>query len=334
MKIGLSISPEFAIDESPLDGMRERLALVRSARDAGIHSITMGEHYLSTPHPCYQNIPFLGRVAAEAEGMDIYAFVVLSLHHPIEIAEQAATLDIISGGRFRLAVGLGWRQTEFQTFQVPKEHRVSHFLEQIALIRKCWTERDFTFDGRFYQIAEPVSSLPPLQMGGPPILLGPSSERMARRVAQVGDGWMGSGHTTWAGMVPLVAAYDDELRRLGKSRPAEFSIIRHCYVARDRETALREVAPYIELYYQQFGGWGLFRDIIRTGGPDVPDLSAMLEGRVIFGSPDDVASELRRYRDEFGVNHVHCRVGWQGMDSRLVHRAVELLGQEVLPQVA
>ena len=83
MKIGLSISPEFAIDESPLDGMRERLALVRSARDAGIHSITMGEHYLSTPHPCYQNIPFLGRVAAEAEGLDIYAFVVLSLHHPI-----------------------------------------------------------------------------------------------------------------------------------------------------------------------------------------------------------------------------------------------------------
>lgn len=334
MKIGLSISPEFARTGSAVEGMRQRLALVRTAREAGIHSITMGEHYLSTPHPCYQNIPFLARVAAEAEGMDMYAFVVLSLHHPIEIAEQAATLDILTGGRFRLAVGLGWRQTEFQTFQVPREQRVSRFLEQIRLIRTCWREQDFTFDGQFFQISEPVSSLPPVQPDGPPILIGPSSERMARRAAHIGDGWMGSGHTTWAGMQPLVAAYDDELARLGKSRPAEFSIIRHCYVAQDRATALREVAPYIETYYQQFGGWGLFRDVIRSGGPDVPDLSAMLEGRVIFGGPDDVAAELRRYATEFGVNHVHCRVGWQGMDDTLVHRAVELLGKEVLPRVS
>lgn len=66
---------------------------------------------------------------------------------------------------------------------------------------------------------------------------------MSRRAAHVGDGWMGSGHFTWGGMPPLVAAYDDELARLGKSRPAEFSIIRHCYTATDRATALREVAP-------------------------------------------------------------------------------------------
>lgn len=334
MKIGLSISPEFAQNEAPVDGMRERLALVRTAREAGIHSVTMGEHYLSTPHPCYQNIPFLGRVAAEAETMDVYAFVVLSLHHPIEIAEQAATLDILTEGRFRLAVGLGWRQTEFQTFQVPRDQRVNRFLEQIALIRACWRESDFTFDGQFFQIDEPVSSLRPVQPGGPPILIGASSERMARRVARVGDGWMGSGHTAWSGMQPIFAAYDDELTRLGKRRPTEVSIIRHCYVAKDRATALREVAPYIESYYQQFGNWGLFRDIVRNGGPDTPDLSGMLEGRVIFGSPDDVASELLRYRAEFGVQHVHCRVGWQGMDSRLVHNAVELLGKEVLPRVS
>jgi hypothetical protein len=79
MKVGLSISPEFAQDEAPIDAMRERLELVRAAREAGIHSVTMGEHYLSTPHPCFQNIPFLARVATEAEGMDVYAFRVL---HP------------------------------------------------------------------------------------------------------------------------------------------------------------------------------------------------------------------------------------------------------------
>jgi alkanesulfonate monooxygenase SsuD/methylene tetrahydromethanopterin reductase-like flavin-dependent oxidoreductase (luciferase family) len=332
MRIGLSISPELGILQPAHEQMLDRLELVRTARAAGFDSLTMGEHYLSSPHPCFQNIPFLGRVAAEADGMAIYAFVVLSLHHPVEVAEQAATLDVLSGGRFRLAVGLGWRQTEFQTFQVPRERRVSHFLEQIAVIRKCWSGKSFTFDGEFYPIAEPVLSLSPLQPGGPPILMGPSSERMARRMAHYADGWMGSGHTTWDDMIPIVDAYDDELARLGKVRPAETSVIRHCYVAKDRETALQEVAPYIEEYYKQFGGWGLFRDVIKSG-PEQPDPSSVLQGRVIFGAPDEVAEQLRRYQERFGVNQVFCRVGWPGMGNRQVGNAVRLLGSEVLPRL-
>ena len=111
------------------------------------------------------------------------------------------------------------------------------------------------------------------------------------------------------------------------------TIIRNCYVAKDRATALHEMAPYIEQYYDQVGGWGLFRDIIKSDS-DQPDLATMLAGRVVFGSPDDVASELKRFNTRFGVNHVLCRVGWQGMDNRLVRAAVHLLGTEVLPRLA
>jgi len=133
-------------------------------------------------------------------------------------------------------------------------------------------------------------------------------------------------------MIPIVAAYDDELARLGKVRPPEVSIIRHCYVAKDRETALEEVAPHIEGYYKQFGGWGLFRDVIKSG-PEQPDPATILQGRVVFGGPDDVANQLRRYQEHFGVNQVFCRVGWPSMDNRLVSNAVRLLGSEVLPRL-
>jgi alkanesulfonate monooxygenase SsuD/methylene tetrahydromethanopterin reductase-like flavin-dependent oxidoreductase (luciferase family) len=332
VKIGLAISPGFGVDQSPHDQMRERVDLVRAAREAGFSSIAMGEHYLAAPYPYFQNIPLLARLAAEADGLDVYGVVVLSLHHPVEVAEQVATLDIICGGRFRLVVGMGWRQTEFQIFRVPREHRVRHFLEQIALIRKCWTEREFTFDGEFYQIPEPVSSLRPLQPGGPPILLGPSSEPMARRMARVGDGWMGSGHTTWAGMETIVDAYHAELTRLGKPVPPEHCVIRHVYVARDRATALRDAAPFIAEYYRQFGGWGLFRDISTTGG-EPPDVDAVLRGRVVLGDPDEVAAELRRYHARFGVDHFVCRIGWQGMDNRLIAESIRLCGTEVLPRL-
>jgi alkanesulfonate monooxygenase SsuD/methylene tetrahydromethanopterin reductase-like flavin-dependent oxidoreductase (luciferase family) len=59
----------------------------------------------------------------------------------------------------------------------------------------------------------------------------------------------------------------------------------------------------------------------------------MLRGRVILGSPEEVAAELRRYDERFGINHFLCRVGWPGMDPQQVHRAVHLLGTEVLPRL-
>ena len=333
MKLGLAVGAGFSPDRSAHDQMHERLALVRAAREAGFSSVSMGEHYLADPHPWFQNIPFLARIAAEAEGMDLIGIVVLSLHHPIEIAEQAATLDIISGGRFRLAIGLGWREAEFQIFKVPKERRVRRYLEQIVLIRKAWTERGFTFDGEFFQIREPVSSLPPLQPGGPPIWMGASSEAMARRAARIGDGWIGSAHTTWEGLETIVDAYRDELAKTGPPAPPQMPALRHCYVAEDRETAIREAAPYVEEYYRQFGGWGLFRDVIKSG-PEQPDQAAILRGRVVLGSPDDVVAEFQRYQERFGFDQFLCRIGWPGMDNRQVLKAVRLLGERVLPALA
>lgn len=330
MKLGLAIGAGFDAGRSAHDQMLERLEMVRLAKQAGLSSITMGEHYLADPHPWFQNIPFLARLAAEAEGLDLIAVVVLSLHHPVEIAEQAATIDIISGGRFRLAIGLGWRDAEFRIFKVPKERRVRRYLEQIALIRKCWTEQSFTFQGEFFQIDEPVSSLPPLQAGGPPILMGASSEPMARRAARVGDGWIGSAHTPWEGLELIVDSYRDELAKTGRPAPPEMPGLRHCYVAADRETALKEAAPYVEGYYRQFGSWGLFRDVVK-GGPAEPDQAAILRGRVVLGGPEDVTQELRGYNERFGIDHVLCRIGWPGMEHRQVLRAIELLGERVLP---
>ncbi|HEX2172541.1 MAG TPA: LLM class flavin-dependent oxidoreductase [Dehalococcoidia bacterium] len=330
MKLGLAVGAGFDAGRSAYDQMRERFEMVRLAKQAGLSSICMGEHYLADPHPWFQNIPFLARLTAEAEGMDVIAVVVLSLHHPVEIAEQAATLDIISGGRFRLAIGLGWREAEFKIFKVPKERRVRRYLEQIELVRKCWREKDFTYDGEFYRIEEPVSSLPPLQPDGPPILMGASSEPMARRAARVSDGWIGSAHTPWEGLETIVDSYRDELAKTGRPAPPEMTGLRHCYVAADRQAAIREAGPYVESYYKQFGSWGLFRDVVK-GGSEQPDQAEVLRGRVVLGGPDDVAEEFRRYNERFGLDHFLCRIGWPGMENRQVLRAIELLGEKVLP---
>lgn len=332
MKLGVVIDATFTRDRPSEVQFREKLELVRAARESGLHSFAMGEHYLADPHPWFQNIPFLARAAAEAHGLDVVGIVVLPLHHPVEIAEQVATLDIMTGGRFRLAVGLGWRDLEFQVFGVPREKRVRRYLEQIALIRKAWSGEEFTFDGEFFHVKEPSISTPPLQPGGPPIWMGASSEAMARRIGRRGESWIGSSHPTWEALETIADSYRDEFAKTGNSLPTERPGLRHCYVAADRATAIREAAPYVEVFYRQFGDWGLFRDVLKSG-PDQPDLADVLRGRVVLGSPDDVAAELRRYSERFDYNHLLGYVGWPGMPHAQVRRAVELLGSEVLPRL-
>jgi len=91
----------------------------------------------------------LGRIAAEAGSMRIGTNIFrLPIHNPVYVAEQVATLDVISGGRFIFGVGLGYRPEEFDAFGVEMKTRVPRFLESLEIARRLWTEAEVTYDGR------------------------------------------------------------------------------------------------------------------------------------------------------------------------------------------
>ena len=130
MKFGLGLSVQHRPEESQPARFAEHLEQVRLARAVGFHSIWASQHYLSEPFTYFQPIPTLGRVAAEAEGMWLGTGVVLlPLHHPVDVAEQLATLDVITGGRFIFGVGLGYRDVENQAMGLDPRQRVSRLEE-------------------------------------------------------------------------------------------------------------------------------------------------------------------------------------------------------------
>src|SRR6266550_1752641 len=113
MRLGLALAVQHPPEDPQATRFAEHLAQVRAARAAGFSHVWASQHYLSAPYTYFQPLPTLGRVAAESGDMALGTGVLLlPLHSPVDVAEQVATLDVITGGRFIFGVGLGYRRRE------------------------------------------------------------------------------------------------------------------------------------------------------------------------------------------------------------------------------
>jgi alkanesulfonate monooxygenase SsuD/methylene tetrahydromethanopterin reductase-like flavin-dependent oxidoreductase (luciferase family) len=134
-------------------------------------------------------VPVCAAIAASTTRIRIAtALVPLPLHHPLRLAEDAATLDVVSGGRFELGVGLGVDASELSGFGLDSAERTSRFEEAVELLRLAWRGEPFAFDGRHFRFATLEVSPRPLQEGGPPLWVGASAEAAQRRAARLGAG--------------------------------------------------------------------------------------------------------------------------------------------------
>src|SRR5882724_10061465 len=128
---------------------QETLAFVRLADRLGYDSITKTAHYSAYPFQMLQLVPMLARFAAEAPRLRLNAGVLLlPLLSPLHVAEEFATLDVISGGKIILGVGLGYRGVEFKAFGVPRSQRARRLEDNIIAIRRLWTEAKVSMKAR------------------------------------------------------------------------------------------------------------------------------------------------------------------------------------------
>lgn len=329
--IGIGLSAAWDASRSPAPQLADLLALVRAARELHFDSVWLGEHYLGHPEPWFQNIVALARFAAEAGPLGLGAIVLLPLHNPIEVAEQIATLDAVSDGHAMLTIGQGWRAHEFTAFGLDIRDRVGRLTEGLALLTRLWTEDEVTFEGRHFRVTGLKPRNRPVQRPHPPVWLGASSLPAVRRAARLGYAWLTSTHTPSAQLRELAAAYRATLAERGQPVPERAMLYRHLHVARDRGTAVREAMPLLGAYYDNFGRWGLFRDVIRQGRDDVGVDDMLADGRVLVGDPDDVVQALERYRREVGLSNVLFRVGSTGMAPAMIERCLQTLAERVVP---
>src|SRR5262245_15138520 len=147
---------------------REIVDLVRLAESLGFDSAWVSEHHGSGDGYMPSLLPTLAAFAAATERIKLGTGVLLTpLHDPLRVAEDAATVDLISGGRLILGLGLAWREEEFRRCGVPFGERVARTVETVDILRKAWTGERFSHEGRAFHLARVLVTPAPAAPGGP-----------------------------------------------------------------------------------------------------------------------------------------------------------------------
>ncbi|MGH8066355.1 MAG: LLM class flavin-dependent oxidoreductase [Candidatus Entotheonellia bacterium] len=333
MKFGLIVSKQHPAGVSMVARFREHIEQVRAARDAGFDLIVMGQHYLSTPFQELQTLPALARLAAEAGTMRVGATVLLlPLLNPVDVAEQVATMDVICEGRFIFGVGLGYRDEEYEAFNVRREERVTRFVEGLQVIKRLWSEEEVTHHGRFFHLSKARLILKPVQTPHPPLWFAANNDVAVERSARMADAWVINPHAKLSILEHQMALYRKTLQEAGKPFPAELPMIKELYVAPDRRTAIQECRPFLEAKYQAYAAWGQDKALPQEDSFDLA-FDELVQDRFIIGAPDDCVRELRRYIEALGVNCFIFRIQWPGMGQSKVLRTIKLLAERVMPEL-
>jgi len=332
MRLGLALSVQHRPEDPQAARFAEHLEQVRLARTAGFSSVWAGQHYLSQPFSYFQPIPTLARVAAEAGGMTLGTGVLLlPLHHPLEVAEQLATLDVVTGGRLVFGVGLGYRDAENRAVGVDPRERVGRLEEGLEVIERLWSGESVTHRGRHFALDDVRISLRPLQRPRPPIWFAANTDAGVKRAARLGDAWLLNPHTALATLERQVALFHETRRALGRPAATEMPLIKECYVAPTTREALDEARPFLESKYAAYRRWE--QDKALPAGETWSDaFEDLARDRFLIGDPARVAEEVARCRERLGVTDLIVRVQWPGMPQAAVLRSIRLLGERVLPR--
>src|ERR1051326_2345013 len=148
LKLGIYLNTQHPESDDPARRLAETLEEARLVRSVGVGSIWAGEGHTTPASHFFPQLPLLQRVAVEAPGLAIGTnLILLPLHNPVEIAEIGAFMDVVTGGRFLLGLGLGYRPEEFAIFGVPIAERASRLTVGVEIIRRLWTEERVTHSG-------------------------------------------------------------------------------------------------------------------------------------------------------------------------------------------
>jgi probable F420-dependent oxidoreductase len=190
LRLGVSLQPRW-----PVEAGASVLRAARHAEELGFDHVAAGNRLLDSGFGLDTDpLVLLSAVAGATTRLRLLTSVLVAPYYPaLVLANQAATLDVISGGRLILGVGIGWNPAEFDAVGVPIRERGARTDDHLAAAKALWSQRPATFDGPFTTFREAQLGVPPVTPGGPPIWIGGHSDVALRRALRFGAGWYGTG---------------------------------------------------------------------------------------------------------------------------------------------
>jgi luciferase family oxidoreductase group 1 len=333
---------EQAVYDSALEQMLAAEAL-------GYHSVWIAEHHFNDYGLCPAPPVLAAFVAARTTTLRLGMGVsLLPLHHPVDLAEQLAVLDVVSGGRLDVGLGRGGTLQDYQTFQSNRNDSRARTEEGIALMVQCWRGEPFDLRGRFHS-AERLHARPrPAQRPHPPLFIAANSEDSVRSAARWGLPTLSAFFVPLRELVRRRAIYRDEALAAGRSESEVDRLeqtswgMRVVHVAPNRDEALRAAeAPFMgyqlrmaQLRSEATGG-GLQDSFDRSFVQLRPFREYLQSGAgALIGTPYDVATGLREYAEATGHRRVLLLMDIPGLETAKALQSMRLFSEAVAPLFA
>lgn len=312
----------------------EAIAEAQLAEASGFDSCFFGEHHQDRdgflPSPLIVATAVAARTTRLRVGTSV---ILLPLHHPVRVAEDAITLDLVSRGRVVLGVGIGYQPADFRAFDVPMEHRLTRFEESVEILRLCWAGEPFSFRGKHYTLEDVQIRPRPFQRPGPPLWIGASVPAAARRAGRVADGFVGTPSTSLENATRLADVYRQAAREAG--REPEVIQMRDAWVAATRAEADAVYGPHVMTAYRYY--WENRLSEFRDMPADTPfTLDSLAPDRLVLGDPETCVREFQRWQQATGASTFllrlrHAHSG--GPPHENIMAAIRLFGDRVIPYV-
>lgn len=346
MKFGIG---PFTFQQAPWDDSSfheiydEGIDLVQLAESVGFDSAWASEHHFADDGFSPSPVTALTAFAVATDDIELGTSIALApFYEPLRLAEDVAVLDQIAGGRVSIGIGLGYREQEFQGYRLSRDDRVQLTIETVDLMKKAWTEEEFTFEGELLKYGPATLSPQPASEPRPRVIIGANIPKAVRRAARHADAYMPSRASDVDDVVNQYRIFRDEKAK--HDNPVggyELPVMFYGMVAEDRDTAWEKMRT----------GFAYFDDVhanFRTSSPDKwfkvedssdplsdtisPERERELQEKAIYGSPSDIIDSIEDLRSKLSDDlHFIFRPRHPGMAYEDVAEAVQLFGDEVIP---
>ena len=341
MKFGIGY---FSLQSPPFnprahkDLYAEMLDEISMADDMGFDSAWLTEHHFLKDGYCPSMMVTAAAIAARTKKIRIGTGVLLMpLHDPVRVAEDAAVVDLISGGRLILGIGLGYRPEEFAGFGRSLSERRGRMEESLEILNSSWRDEPFTFKGKYYNL-ENVNVTPKPVQRPIPIWIGAFTEPAIRRAARIGAPL----YVPAIGIIPIVKYLFDMhanlLKEYGRN-PEDFEkpLVREMYISDTKSDKIWEkIKENVTYTAKGYASWGSMVD--RSGNllsdPDDPILYDIARDQSIIGTPEECIETIKQYKAELPVNNLICRFKFPGISHDEAVRSMKLFVEKVLPAVS
>ena len=316
----------------------EMLTEIEIADQMGFDSAWLTEHHFLDDGYCPSILLTAAAIAARTRQIRIGTGVLLiPLHDPIRVAEDAAVVDLISNGRLILGLGLGYRSEEFDGFGRELKERKGRIEESLEIFEKAWTGGAFSMEGKYYRVNNHSITPKPVQQPIP-IWIGAFSEPAIKRAARIGAPL----YVPAIGVIPIIKylfdMHSNFLKEFGKN-PDDFEkpLVREMYISdKNADDTWEDIKEHVTYTAKGYASWG---SMVDTEGnlltdPDDPILYDIARKQSIIGTPEECIDQIKEYQENLPIDNMICRFKFPGISHDEAMRSMKLFAEKVLPNVS